>query len=245
MDAKLQSVILEYGAEGYGLYWYCLELIAANVDPDNLSFELEHDARIIARNLGMGVQRCEDIMKHMVNIGLFEASNGMITCMKLAKRADDYTAKLVRSELSQVIDCKRNLETPTNSDKVQLDKIRLDKNRIENKVIKPAAKATAAIGISKFLENCKETGDDPIPETDPIFTYTSEAKIPDDFLHLYWLEFVERNKESGKRYKDWRSAFRNAVRGNWYKLWWLDGESYLLSTNGKQAEMKHKGSGRI
>jgi hypothetical protein len=120
-----------------------------------------------------------------------------------------------------------------------------EEKRREEKEDKPAAKATAAIGISKFLENCKETGDDPIPETDPIFTYTSEAKIPDDFLHLYWLEFVERNKESGKRYKDWRSAFRNAVRGNWYKLWWLDGESYLLSTNGKQAEMKHKGSGRL
>ena len=28
MDAKLQEVLLDYGLEGYGLYWYCLELIA-------------------------------------------------------------------------------------------------------------------------------------------------------------------------------------------------------------------------
>lgn len=142
MDAKLQSVILEYGAEGYGLYWYCLELIAASVDPDNLSFELEHDARIIAKNLGMGVQRCEEIMKFMVKLGLFEASNGMITCMKLAKRADDYTAKLVRSKLSQVVDNNQVLQSPTNSDKVQLDKNRLDKNRIESNSETPSGEST-------------------------------------------------------------------------------------------------------
>ena len=129
MDAKLQAVILEYGAEGYGLYWYCLELIASNVDADNLSFELEHDARIIARNLGMGVQRCEEMMKFMISLGLFEASNGVITCLKLAKRADDYTAKLVKSELSQAVDCLDLLESPTNSEKVQLDKKRIDKKK--------------------------------------------------------------------------------------------------------------------
>lgn len=131
MDAKLQSVILEYGAEGYGLYWYCLELIAANVDADNMTFELEHDAKIIARNLGMGAQRCEEIMKHMVSLGLFESSSGMITCMKLAKRTDDYTAKLVKSHLSQAIDSIGVRQTPTNSEKVQLDKNRLDKNRLD------------------------------------------------------------------------------------------------------------------
>jgi DNA-binding IscR family transcriptional regulator len=243
MDAKLQSVILEYGAEGYGLYWYCLELIAANVDPDNLSFELEHDARIIARNLGMGVQRCEDIMKHMVNIGLFEASNGRITCLKLAKRADDYTAKLVRSGLSQAVDLIDNRESPTNSDNVQLDKNRLDKNRIENKPKKPAAKAL--VTIDDFISKCKESGEPTISPDDPILTYAKEAGIPQEFIRLNWLEFIERNRESGKKYKDWRSAFRKCVRGSWYKLWWLDGESYLLSTNGKQAEIKHKNSGRL
>ena len=52
MDAKLQEVLLDYGLEGYGLYWYCLELIAGKVEPGNLTFELEHDCRIIARTTG-------------------------------------------------------------------------------------------------------------------------------------------------------------------------------------------------
>jgi len=88
IDAKLQDVLLEYGAAGYGLYWYCLELIAGRVEADNVSFELEHDARIIARNLGLGVKETEDMMKHMVTLGLFEDNQGVISCLKMARRID-------------------------------------------------------------------------------------------------------------------------------------------------------------
>ena len=45
MDAKLQEVLLDYGLEGYGLYWYCIELIAQRVTTNNLTFELEHDVK--------------------------------------------------------------------------------------------------------------------------------------------------------------------------------------------------------
>ena len=47
---KLQEILLDYGLQGYGLYWYCLEMIVNKIDVDNLTFELEHDARIIKRN---------------------------------------------------------------------------------------------------------------------------------------------------------------------------------------------------
>ena len=133
LNAKLQDLVLEYGFEGYGVYWYCLELIAGNVEPEKLTFELEHDARLIARYGGIGVQKVEEIMKHMVKLELFECSNGKITCLKLAKRCDDYTAKLVKKNQAQAIDNKELRESPTNSEKVPLDKIRIDKNRSENK----------------------------------------------------------------------------------------------------------------
>lgn len=87
-DSKLQNVLLDYGLEGYGLYWYCIELIAGNVEADNITFSLEHDARIIARNTGSTAQKVEEMMRYFVTIGLFENSDGMITCMKLAKRLD-------------------------------------------------------------------------------------------------------------------------------------------------------------
>ena len=88
MDAKLQVILLDYGLEGYGLYWYCMELIAGKVCKDNLTFQLEHDARIIARNTGSTPAKVEEMMRKFVELGLFEASSGRITCLKLAKRLD-------------------------------------------------------------------------------------------------------------------------------------------------------------
>lgn len=87
-DNKLQNVLLDYGLEGYGLYWHCLELIAGKVDSDNVTFELEHDARVIARNVGCTPQKVEEMMRYFVNIGLFENADGVITCLKMAKRLD-------------------------------------------------------------------------------------------------------------------------------------------------------------
>lgn len=88
MDARLQEVLLDYGLEGYGLYWYCLELITNKITSDNITFKLEHDARIIARNTGSSVQKVEEMMRKFVSLGLFEDSDGAITCFKLAKRLD-------------------------------------------------------------------------------------------------------------------------------------------------------------
>ena len=96
MDAKLQEVMLDYGLEGYGLYWYCIELIAQRVNGDNLTFELEHDCRIIARNTGSTPQKVEQMMKSFIKLGLLDADNGHVFCLKLASRCDDFTAKAVR-----------------------------------------------------------------------------------------------------------------------------------------------------
>ncbi len=158
MDAKLQEVMLDYGLEGYGLYWYCLELVAGNVEPENLTFELEHDCRIIARNTGSPVQRIQEMMTRFIKLGLFEGAEGKITCLKLSKLSDDYTSKLVRKKPSQAIDSKGVLETPTNSEKNPLDKIRIDKNRLDkNKTDKNKKTDPAPCLISEIFDFWKVT----------------------------------------------------------------------------------------
>lgn len=110
---------------------------------------------------------------------------------------------------------------------------------------KPPAKANRQpVIVDTYLKQCKESETLPMPPEDAIFKYADEAGIPNDFLRLCWLEFIERNRESKKRYKDWRKAFGNCARANWYKLWWIDNGMYMLTTNGKQAELKHKARGR-
>ena len=79
----------------------------------------------------------------MVEIGLFENSDGRITCLKLAKRLDDTNSKNpeIRRILS-VLEQSKIGDTPTNSEDVLPDKTRLDKIRVEeSKDITPVAKA--------------------------------------------------------------------------------------------------------
>lgn len=132
LDEKLQEVLLDYGLEGYGLYWYCIELIVGKVSSDNITFELKHDARIIARNTGGSVQKIQEMMTRFIELGLFETSNGSITCLKVAKRL--MTSATSNPQMRSLIqDIKQNQSVVTTScrshDDVMLDKIRLDKIR--------------------------------------------------------------------------------------------------------------------
>lgn len=143
-DAKLQNVLLDYGLEGYGLYWYCLELIVGKIDVDNITFELEHDARIIARNTGSTAQKVEEMMRYFVAQGLFESSaSGSVTCMKLAKRLDkSMTSNHKMRELIDKIRGKNHDaimighdDNMINHDSVMQDKIRTDKSRKEKDLV--------------------------------------------------------------------------------------------------------------
>jgi hypothetical protein len=80
-------------------------------------------------------------------------------------------------------------------------------------------------------------GERGVPETDPIFDYAEKIDLPYDFLVLQWKFFCTKYNDVPKTYTDWRAVFRNSVRSNWFKLWFLDeAGQYLLTTQGRQAE---------
>lgn len=153
-DAKLQNVLLDYGLEGYGLYWYCIELIVGKTDQENVTFELEHDARIIARNVGSTAQKVEEMMRYFVQVGLFESSEGVISCLKLARRLDKSMTS--NPQMRRIIEALKSgnshdsimtesgnshdnshdpvmTESTLTPDAVMQDKIRLDKIRERDK----------------------------------------------------------------------------------------------------------------
>ena len=136
---KLRKVRRKYGADGYAIYWFCLEAIAHDIDKDNLTFNLKEDAETIGFELTIQEKRVEEIMTYMVNVGLFESSNNTITCLKLAERLDKSmtNSPKMRAWLDDKSNDKVSQSVMTLSDNVstcaELDKNRIDNNRIEEK----------------------------------------------------------------------------------------------------------------
>ena len=175
-DAKLKRVRIKYGMEGYGLYWYCLELIAQNVETHNLTFELEHDAEIIAHDVGLHVDIVSDMMSDFVGWNLFECdASGVISCRKMATRTDDYTQKLLRKS-----DSVRTLSGQTPGKSALTEQNRTEQNRYTGRFAPPDIDEIRAYATGKGL-----------------------AINAEEFFHFYdskgWM--VGRNKM-----KSWKSA---------------------------------------
>jgi len=131
-DAKLIKLKMRYGLEGYGLYWHCLELISGNIDANNLTFELEHDAEIIAYQVNMHEEKVAQIMAYMVDLGLFENSHGTITCMKLALRLDQSMTN--SPAIRHYIQGKRHDNVMTSSANVMKEEKRTEEKRKEKAI---------------------------------------------------------------------------------------------------------------
>ena len=144
MDAKLQDVMLDYGLEGYGLYWYCIELIAGKVDAENLTFSLEHDARIIARNTGSTTQKVTEMMTRFVSLGLFQDNDGLITCLRLAKRLNKSMTS--NPEMRKAIENmnKNHDSIMTQSGLIMQEENRTEENRTDKEEVAPQKKLTKA-----------------------------------------------------------------------------------------------------
>jgi hypothetical protein len=192
IDAKLKKVKHKYGITGYGIYWYCIELIALGVDAKNITFTLEEDAETIAIEWGLDQLKVQEIMSFMVELNLFENDlSGRITCLKLAKRLDDTNSKNPEIKKIMIGLSTRKSEqlrvTPSNSENLRTDKIRirLDKTK-ENKT------------VSRFTP----------PNVDEVKTYCTERNIgidPQGFIDYYQTNNWMRGKN---KIKDWKACMR-------------------------------------
>ena len=98
--------------------------------------------------------------------------------------------------------------------------------------------------LSDWLERCKEQGVKPIPAHDPVHGYCERVGISGEILALHWAEFKLRRSEAEKRQADWPRTFRNSVRDNWYRLWYIAaGQPAELTTTGRQALAAHATQG--
>jgi len=144
IDSKIRKLILRYGATGYAIYFHCLELIARDLCETNITFELEHDAEIIADDLRIdgtasraAVDIVGDAMRYMVDLGLFQEGNGHIYCYKMLYRLDSsmtsnprFREMITRAKTEKAAIM---LPSPTHHDGIMLeDKRREEKREEEN-----------------------------------------------------------------------------------------------------------------
>lgn len=162
-------------------------------------------------------------LSHLKNLGIIDIKStnkfSIYTIVNYGKYQD------VENVNSQSIDIK------STTDQQQIDTKQECKNvRIKEK----GPDKSGPVLLDTFLKTCKETGEPALRDTDTVMEFAADAGIPPEFLRLAWEEFKTRNRESAKRYKDWRLAFNNCVKANWYKLWYRseDGQ-YLLTGTGQ------------
>lgn len=198
-DAKLRKLRLKYGAQGYGIYWYCLELIARNVEKHNLTFELEHDAILIGDDFKLSGELVQEMMSYMVDLGLFENSHGVITCLKMSTRTDEYTQQLMR-DMKKTPEKLQRISGHTPESVTTISEVKEEKRKEQNINIIANRKTTISDDFSPSEANIKFAQDNNLNLSHEIDQFKNHA-----LAH-------------GLKYIDWQAALRtwlgNAKRWN-------------------------------
>ena len=215
----MRKVRRKYGSEGYAIYWFCLEAIAYDVDKDNLTFDLKEDAETIGFELDIQERRVEEIMKYMIEVGLFESSNNVITCLKLADQMDKSmtNSPKMRAWLGK----RKDENVMTSGDTVmtsgdenmtchELEEKRTEQNKNKDQEICETKVSTPAKIKTKVVKRFAK------PSVDQVHSYMAE-KGTDNFneaekFHNY---FESKGWTVGKsKMKCWKAAVRNWLKND-------------------------------
>lgn len=92
-----------------------------------------------------------------------------------------------------------------------------------------------SVTLSAWLDSLPD-GQLAIQEGGKALRYVEDQGIPIEWAWLAWKEFEKYYTEEGakKRYADWEGHFLNALRKNWYHIWYKRADEWLLTTRGEQ-----------
>lgn len=97
------------------------------------------------------------------------------------------------------------------------------------------------ITFSEWIAEAKAEGKKPITDYAPVWAYADKVGFPRDWISIAWHAFVDRYgkdpNHATKKYIDWRAVFLNAIKGNWFKLWYVKDGVFALTTVGAQADL--------
>lgn len=201
--------------------------------------------RIVAQRLWVDHAVIRDVKRRLISAGLIDAAWQPAAWDKRQMKSDSDSTGAERQRRYRE---SRKRNALRDGDVTRLDTdTDTDKEEIQDQAPVVAAlsgqqKTSSQVTMKTWLSDLP-ADEDAISADDPIFADSKKIGLPEDFIALCWAEFKHRHTEGGnksKKYKDWRAAFRNAVRDNWYGFWCLssDGECFLTS-KGRFAQRFH------
>lgn len=243
-DPKFQLVARKAGvrlSDVLAVWAFVLEKASSSEDRGTFG---DIDCESVDCLFGLDDGKTSEILQHMESRDL--VANGSVSAWEKRQpkreREDDKSTGRVqgfRKRQKEQEEAMQGNETPCNATK-HTETPRGEERRVDiNTPIPPSGAKTgqSAISLPTWLTTIKAMGEDPIPADDPVFGYADSVGIPRDHLRLAWREFRERySLPNAKRYRCWRTVFRKAVRGNWFKLWHFAGDECALTTTGVQAK---------
>lgn len=205
-------------------------------DPDGWFYKSQDEWE---QETGLSRREQETARKRLISKGFIKEQKKGVPC-RLFYRVDYFAIDNAISEQTRLAECDI-LECTNAPDSDGGIRHAITENTTETTNNKrPARRALPLTTIDEYLANCKRDGIKPIRDDDPIISESESIGIPYDWLVLNWLVLIERNRETGKKQKDWPAVFRRTVRERWYKLWWFDNNNVcILSSDGKQAQLRH------
>ena len=122
-----------------------MRISAEKLSAENMSFELEHDAELLAHKFKIDSKRTEEIMKCCVALNLFQYSeeSNKIFCQALSRRVDNTTAQ--NPQFKTLIEGMKTQKLETNLSNLKLlqetcsigEESRVDKKREEKPLPRP------------------------------------------------------------------------------------------------------------
>lgn len=165
------------------------------------------------------------------------AQDGEILVAPAFEEHNGRTAKRRATETQRKKDARKVSASNADEKRTREEKRREEVNQSPKP---PAGAKSSAIEFKTFIAKCKAENEKPISDYKPLFDYTDRVSLPAEFVQLAWFEFGRIFGDCGvkesRRQKDWRKTFRNYVEKGYLKLWWLNGETFELTTAGKQAQ---------
>jgi len=220
-DVKIKLLKANFGAEGYGVYFQLLEIIAENVKEGNYDewgqVESIHNMNTLAMECGVSANKLRKILEYCNEINLLHKIDDKLTAPNILDRLADYSTRKAReadkfdvsqrkNELIRRVSGQKPDSVRSNTEQTPASdtpKNRREENRTEEKRIYTA-----------------KSWDDKKPSNDELQRIADKYQVSIAFVESKWDDLVNWCAARGKDnyYKDWSRALADWVKRDSIKL---------------------------